>query len=78
MLKEQFFEEVAKYLGEPLPNETRGYGRWRRGSGSGRFPGRGVIRFFNERNIHVILLEPRLVKFFNNPHTAIEAIAELV
>mgnify|MGYP003341742005 CR=1 FL=1 len=74
MTKEEFFTAVAAYLGEPEYNETIGYGRWRRGAGGGRFIGHGVIRYYNDSNILVLLVTPHLAGKFSSPEDALNAI----
>ncbi len=71
MNKAEFFTEVDKILGPQDPGKTLGYGRWRRGAGEGRYPGHGVIRWYSETCIHVMLYEPRIYYTYTQPEAAV-------
>lgn len=88
MDREQFYRECAEILGtnhefnpkQPMVTGRDGHpkvntGRWDRSLGSGRFPGRGVIRLFGER-VHVCLRDPVAVMSFDNPTAALKWLRE--
>lgn len=78
MNKEEFYNKVAEILGvEESPNDSIGYGRWKRGSGGGRYIGIGVIRWYSHTFIHVMFHTPYWVQTYDNPQEALEHINEL-
>ncbi len=73
MDKHEFYIQVANILSTPQsPNESGGYGRWRRGAGEGRYQGVGVIRWHSENFIHVMF--SNLIKTYKNPQEALDGI----
>jgi hypothetical protein len=80
MNNEQFYDEVAKVLGtthEHLPFTHRRRNRWNnRGPGSGRFPGKGIVRVFGDK-IHVALTQPMISKICNSKEEALELLASV-
>ncbi len=91
MTRDEFFAAVDGLLGPMAPGQTGGRenwhkgpehirmrGRWHRGAGQGRYPGRGLIRYHSVDNIHVMLRDPELSKTFDSPEQALEAIGDLL
>lgn len=77
----EFFEQCAELLvvaheGEPFPYAYRT--RWNnRIAGQGRFPGRGVIRRFSDKQILVSLRDPRVHQVFESEEAVIQFLTEL-
>lgn len=83
MTRDEFFAEVERHLGQQAPgktvsvsNRTDSRGRWLRGAGGGRFPGHGVIRYFSDTSIHVLLTNPVLHQTFTSPESALSTIID--
>jgi hypothetical protein len=75
--KESFLFECEKLLGVcQADGVTIGRGRWRRGAGRGRFPEKGVVRWFSKSLIQMCLINPQLNKVYSNPNIAIQELTE--
>jgi|ERR1035437_4585344 hypothetical protein len=49
--------------------------RWNnRKAGNGRFSNHGLVRYYNSKNIHISLYNPKLSGLFNSVESALEAI----
>jgi hypothetical protein len=71
----RFYDRCAALLGVPheyRPFPFSGRSRWNnRAPGSGRFPGRGLIRLFGQR-VHVSLHQPVPInRWFESPDEAV-------
>jgi hypothetical protein len=77
-LRNDFYSRLYELLGSPEENKTIGYGRWRRGPGSGRYKGRGVIRYYSETNIHVMFYDPKINKIYSSIDDLIIDIQKLI
>lgn len=81
MNAQEFYDAVAAIF-----NETHDYvpppsgalkKRWGpRTPGNGRFPGRGIVRFFSPTVIHVALRHPSINGQFADPDAALTAIKQ--
>ena len=77
MTRSEFYDTVSYILGrgeyvEPLPYIRR----WgQRAPGNGRYEGFGLVRWFSEKQIHIIGVG--INKTFNNPEDAIRFIKNL-
>lgn len=74
MTREEFFSRVDEILGDRHPERTAkvgSRGRWWRGAGDGRYPGRGLIRYYSNDSIHVLLHTPALTRTFSSAGDAL-------
>jgi hypothetical protein len=79
---EAFYDACAKLLGVEHDFVPFRYGkrtRWNnRRPGSGRFPGRGLVRAFGDR-VHLSLYRPKPVnRLFDSRATALQYLREIV
>jgi hypothetical protein len=87
MTRDEFFDAVERILGTMSPGRTlgrenwstgEGYlggkGRWHRGAGIGRFPNRGIVRYYSPISVHVMLHTPALNRTFSDPAVALREI----
>ena len=77
----EFFEKCAQLLGvahEGQPFQYAYRTRWNnRVAGQGRFPGRGVIRRFSDKQILVSLRDPRVHQVFESENAVIQFLTKL-
>ena len=81
LTQDEYFKVIEQLLGHKLlmsEGRTLGYGRWRRGSGIGRFPNHGIIRFYNSTHIHVIFYDPSINQVFRSVDESISTLSRLI
>lgn len=80
MNNEEFYAKCAELLGvehDYLPFEYRYRTRWNnRKPGSGRFPGRGIIRKFGSQ-VHIALTNPNHHGIYNSEEEALTFLRSL-
>lgn len=79
-MDKDFYDRCAELMGTtheyntPVARRTR----WNtRRLGNGRFPGRGVIRPYNPKCIHVMLTNPKMTRTFTSVDALFEFLATL-
>jgi hypothetical protein len=79
-VEEKFYQDVADLLGVESNYEHNVNKAWRtrwnnRKPGNGRFEGFGLIRFFGENMIHVMISKPvHMNKTFSSPEETLSAL----